>query len=272
MLRVAAGNLQSDANTVSLLSSYLFTPHIFVTFTMAGFLDANLSTSVPPAVAPELRSGFFRVASDILLRPLAPAVRIKPRQDPGKYLIIKRLLPLYEQYSTSELTAAMRAQMEALAATVPEAARERDDESVREGIRPQQSSEDREKALQDQIDRAKTSAERDRLYLMLARTVSDRGDLRARDLVDKIEDSDLRGKARAFLDMTMTIRFVDKKETDHVLQMIKIGDLTHLQRVWALTQASKLLAKTDPEKSLSLLDDAATEAVHRAAIAERRKR
>jgi hypothetical protein len=36
MLAMAAGNLQSDANTVSLLSSYLFTPHTFVLLTDSG--------------------------------------------------------------------------------------------------------------------------------------------------------------------------------------------------------------------------------------------
>jgi hypothetical protein len=262
MLRVAAGNLQSDANTVSLLSSYLFTPHLFVTFSEGGASTTQSSaTSVPPTVSPELRTAFFRVASDILLRPLATGGQDQTTSGTqGKYLVIKRLLPLFEQYSTSEATAALRAQMQALAAAVPEGARDRDDSSLREGIRPPQTSEEREQALQDRIDRAKTSAERDRLYLLLSRVVAERGDLRARDLVDKIEDSELRKKARAYLDVTMTMRFVDKKETDRVLEMIKIGDLSHLHRVWALTQASKLMAKTDAEKSLALLDDAATEA------------
>src|SRR5438045_5587321 len=36
LLSRAAGDLQSDANTVSLLSSYLFTPHTFITFNGAG--------------------------------------------------------------------------------------------------------------------------------------------------------------------------------------------------------------------------------------------
>ena len=42
--------------------------------------------------------------------------------------------------------------------------------------------------------------------------------------------------------------------------MIKIGELSHLHRTWALIQASKLLAKSDHEKSMSLLDEAAAEA------------
>src|SRR5437870_4176045 len=95
LLANAVGNMQSDANTVSLLSSYLFTPHTFVTFNGGGAsTQSSARTGAPPAVAPELRAAFFRAASEILLRPLAP-----PGQDQtsagveGKYLMIKRLLP-----------------------------------------------------------------------------------------------------------------------------------------------------------------------------------
>ena len=49
MVAMAAGNLQSDANTVSLLSSYLFTPHIFVSFTGSGASNTQTSS---PAEAP----------------------------------------------------------------------------------------------------------------------------------------------------------------------------------------------------------------------------
>jgi len=263
LLANAAGNMQSDANTVSLLSAYLFTPHTFVTFNGGGGASTQSSarTGAPPAVAPELRAAFFRAASEILLRPLAP-----PGQDQtsagveGKYLMIKRLLPLFEQYASPEMADALRAQMEALAGAVPAEDRQRDDGSLREGIRPPQASEDVEKGLQDRIDRAKTSAEQDRLYVQLARVVAERGDLRARDIVDKIQDSDLRQKAHVYLDTSMVMRAVDKKDADRVLELIKIGELSHLHRTWALVQVSKLLTKTDHEKSMSLLDEAANEA------------
>ena len=263
LLANAAGNMQSDANTVSLLSAYLFTPHTFVTFSGGGgaSTQGTARTGAPPPVAPELRAAFFRSASEILLRPLAP-----PGQDQtsagveGKYLMIKRLLPLFDQYAPREMGDALRAQMEALTGAVPAEDRQRDDGSLREGIRPPQASEDVEKALQDRIDRAKTSAEQDRLYVQLARVVAERGDLRARDIVDKIQDSDLRQKAHVYLDTSMVMRAVDKKDADRVLELIKIGELSHLHRTWALVQVSKLLAKTDHEKSMSLLDEAANEA------------
>jgi len=262
-LRMAAANLQSDANTVSLLSSYLFTPHTFVIFSGNGASTSSTSAPLPPpAVAPELRAAFFGTASDILLRPLPQPV---PDQSSigtqVKYMVIKRLLPLFEQYASPEMTEAVRAQMGALAAAVSEELRQRDDSSVREGIRPPQSSAEREQAIQDRLDRAKTSAERDGLYIQLARIVSERGDLKAaHDVVDKVEDTELRKKVRAYIDVSMTIRAVDQKEVDRILDLTKNGELNHLQRAWALTQASKLVLKTDRERSLGLLDEAADEA------------
>jgi hypothetical protein len=262
MLGRAAGSMQSDANTVSLLSSYLFTPHIFVTYNGGGASTSQTSrSSSPPETPPDLRLAFFRVAAEILQRPLAP-----PEQDQttsgveGKYMVMKRLMPLFEQLAPREITESVRAQVEALTPLVPENARQRDDETLREGIRPQQKSEDREQALLDRIEHAKTAEERDALYLQLARLRVENGDLRARDYVDKIDDSDLRKNARAFIDVTLTMRAVDQKDADAVLELVRTGELTHLQKAWALSQMAKLLVKNDREKSLSVIDDALVEA------------
>jgi hypothetical protein len=158
------------------------------------------------------------------------------------------------------MTEAMRAQMEALGSVVPDDARQRDDETLREGIRPPQSSEDREKALQDRLDHAKTSEERDQINLQLAMLFSQSGDVKARDYVAKIEDSELRQNARGFVDATMTIRALDKKDVDRVLELVRTGELTHFQKAWALASAAKLIAKTEHDKSVAIIEDAATEA------------
>jgi hypothetical protein len=262
LLARAIADLQSDANTVSLLSSYLFTPHVFVHFDGGGASNTQTSRgSVPPQVSPELRAAFFRTASEILLRPLAP-----PGQDTtssglmGKYLMLKRLMPLFEQFAPKETAEALRAHMEALGNSVSQEARERDDDTLREGIRPSEKSEDLEKRLLDRIERTKTAEDRDQLYLQLAHLYSETGDLRARDAVEKISDSELRQAAHAFIDSLMMLRAVDKKETDRVLEMVRIGELTHVQKSWALAQAAKFVGKTDPEKALSLLEQADAEA------------
>jgi len=262
LLTRASGDLSSDANTVSLLSSYVFTPHTFVTFQGGGAnTQSSRGSSPPPDVPPALRSAFFRTAADILMRPLAPPGQDQTTAGPvGKYLMLKRLLPLFEQYAAKELIEPLRGQMDALAQAVPEEARQRDDDTLREGIRPPQSSDDREKALRDRIDRAKTSDERDNLYIQLARLYVENGDLKARDFIDKVEDTDLRKQARAFIDATLVNRAVDKKEIENILELVRTGELTHLQKSWALQQAAKLLAKSDREKSLTTIDEATLEA------------
>lgn len=263
LLARAAADLQSDANTVSYLSSYIFTPHLFVTFSNNGGTSTSSTSreNIAPNVPPQLRDAFFRAAGDILLRPLAP-----PGQDQtsagvqGKYLMLKRLQPLFDQFAPRELAEAIHAQADALAGGVPEDARQRDDDGLREGIRPPQTLDDREKILQDRIDRAKTSEERNALYIQMARLYVEKGDIRARDFVAKIDDSDLRKQASAFIDGSLVMRANDKKDVDQIFQLVKDGDLTHLQKSWALLQAAKLLAKTDRERSLGAIDEATAEA------------
>src|SRR5581483_7858423 len=97
-------------------------------------------------------------------------------------------------------------------------------------------------------------------YLQLARLDDESGKIEARDCVDKIEDTDLRKNARAFIDASRMIRATDKKDSERILQIVKTCELTHLQKCWALTQATQLLAKTDRDESLATLHEASAEA------------
>ena len=259
----AAVNPQSDANTVSLLSSYLFTPHLYITFSGPGGTGMSQTSAriAPPDVTPGLREAFLRTAAGILLRPLAPPGQDQTTSGPdGQYLVIKRLLPLFEQFGTPEMTAALRDQLQVLGSIVHDGTRQRDDDPVRNGIRPDQPAADREQSLLNQLDHAKTSAEQDRIYLQLAMFIAGKGDLRARDYVAKIEESELRNNARAFVDATMAAHAVDKKDAERALEIARTGEVTHLQKVWLVTQIAKLLAKSDHEKALNLIEDAAAEA------------
>ena len=262
LLGRAAGDLQSDANTISLLASYLFTPHIFVTFDGTGSSTSQTSRgSAPPEVSPDLRAAFFRVASDVLLRPLPPQGQEQTSAGAiGKYLMLKRLLPLFEQYASRETTEAVRGHMQALGSSVPEDYRQRDDDSLREGIRPKEAGEDREKSLLDKIERAKTAEERDQLYLQLAKLYSDTGDMRARAAIEKLSELELRNQARPFIDAMMLFHAVEKKDAEGIQEIVRIGDLTHIQKTWALTQAAKLVYKNDLDKAVSLLEQADLEA------------
>jgi len=261
MLANAPTSADSDANNVSLLSSYIFTSHMYVAFQGAGVSSAQMSRTVPVEVPAGLRDSFFRTAASILLRPLAsPGEDQTTTGADGQYLVTKRLMPLFEKYAPPETTTALRAQMEPLASVASNNARQRDDESVNRGLGPEKPVSDREQLLLDRIDRAKTSSERDQLNLQLALFLAGKGELRARDYVNKIDDSEMRNSARAFVDGSMTGQAISKKDADRALELARTGELTHLQKSWLLAQSAKLLFKTDRDRALRLIEDAASEA------------
>ena len=263
LLASSTNNPQADANTVSLLSSYIFTPHLYMTFSGRGGASSQSSSTITPAqVAPELKNAFFQTAAAILLRPL-PAPGQPDTSSAGldgKYLIIKRILPFFEQSAPPAMVESLRGHMSALNTVISDGARRHDDDTLNRGLRPEKPATDREQALLDRIERAKTSEERDQLYLQLASLYLRQGDMRARDFVSKVADTELRKQAYAYWDPSLAIQFIDKKLTDQALELIHKGELTPIQKTWALTQTAKLLAKTDRDKALEIVDEAGTEA------------
>ena len=261
LLTSSAASPQSDPNTVSILSSYIFTPHLFMTFTGDGGISTSQMTQkvTPADVGPALRNLFFQTAGSILLRPLPTQGPDQASLAQSKYLVIKRLLPFFEQSAPAELVESLRTHLNALNTLVPEQAR-REDDSIDEGLRPEKPSEEREQSLLDRIERAKTADERDGLYLELAQLMARNGDMKARDYISKIEDSETRKQAQAYMDGTLAMYAISKKKTDQALELLEKGDLTHLQKVWLLTQIAKLVAPTDKEKAAELVEDAAGEA------------
>jgi hypothetical protein len=174
-------------------------------------------------------------------------------------MVVKRLMPLFEQYAPREITEAMRGQFEALNSLVSDGVRQGESEWTQKGIGPEKSVAEQEQSLLDQIDHARTSDERDQLYFKLALLALSKDDVKARDYVSKIDESEFRKRAQAWVDWGLAIGAIRKKKIETALELTRVGDLTHIQRVWLLTQTAKLLAKTDHEKALSLLDDASSE-------------
>ena len=266
MLAIADADLKSDANTISLLSSYVFTPHFFITIGSGG--DQSQSQSqmgkrMPaPQVASELRNTFFRTAAQVLLRPLATREQDRSSSGlEGKYVVIKRLLPLFEQYAAKEIVDQLRSEMAVLeqGGHLPDTRDNGDESPFQRGNSSERSAEDVEKAVLDRIDRAQTSAERDSLYLDLAIKTSQKGDMRARDFTDKIEDSELRKQARPYVDMTLGLTVVEKKDPETILLLVSKGEFSHLQKAWLLTQAAKALSAKDRERALDTITEAVAE-------------
>ena len=264
MLARAELDAASDANTVSGLSSYVFTPGLYVTFFADGGArwsqpDETLSVSAPPDLPLNIRSKFFTVASSILLRPLPP-----PDQDftssgrAGKYMVLKRLLPLFAQYAP-DMAAGLRTQLTALASE-PASKTVRDDNKLLDlGLRQETTSEQLDK-LQDRLDRAGTSRERDGILADAALALADQGDTRAQDLADRIADSARRAQVREYVDLIFVRLAIRKKDAMEIARLARTGQLNHAQRAWAYTQAGRVLVDSKRQNALEFLEQAAAEA------------
>jgi hypothetical protein len=248
----------SDANTVSGLSSYAFTPGFYVTFKAEGGArwiqgDPNLN---PPNLPPALLNRFFEVAGAILLRPLPPVDQdFTSSGRTGKRMVMTRLLPLFDQHRP-ETAAALRAQIATLGGNPANA----DNALLTTGLQPEETGSTVLDKIQSRVDRAKTSSERDSIFEDAAVSLASQGDMRAKDVSDRIDDSALRTEVRGFVDFEFVQMSLRKKEPFEAARLAKAGVLTHTQRAWAYTEAARLLINSERLRSMELLEEAASEA------------
>jgi hypothetical protein len=263
MLSRVAVDPSSDANTVSTLSSYVFTPHLVINIMRGGgFNTTSSGRSTPPENFPAaLRLGFMQTAAQVLLRPPAP-----PDQDrtsggrAATYFLIARLLPLFEQYLPSSV-ASLRTQLTALTPDAPEEVRDPKNDMLTEGLRNEAT--DTRDPVQDALDRlrnATTDEERDRLYVEAAITAAGRRDPRAREFAEDVKDSATREQLLPYVDYSLARGAIEKKDVPEALRIARNGAMTHLQNVWVLAEAARLNAKDNRALALDLLDEASLEA------------
>jgi hypothetical protein len=252
----------SDANTASGLSSYVFTPGLYATFSPDGGVRWTQpdEPAAPPNLPPALRNRFFQAAGSILLRPSPP-----PEQDftssgrVGKYTIIKRLLPLFDQYASDTATA-LRAQLTTLACDQARRPIGDDNPLLRQGLEPEEPASNALDELQDRLNHARTSRERDRIYADAAVALANQGDGRAGDMAEKVDDSERRDQVRQYVDLELVSFAIRKKNASEIARLAKVGQLTHTQRAWAYLQVSRLLMDSQRPRALEFLNDATEEA------------
>ena len=270
MLARAAANPASDANTASLLASYLFTPTLYTTFSANAGSNANSwgngpnQSWAPPADAPaQLRAAYFRVAASILLRPTPT-----PDQDhtsagrAGWYMVITRLLPLFDQYAPDR-SAALRAKQASLAPDAPDAIRGQNNNALTRGLAPEDPNRDRVGETLSRLDGAKTAEQRDAVYVDAVLDAVRQKDPRLEELLSKIEDADVRQRLRAYIDMEAARDAVNEKNVTEALRLARGNTLTSIQRAWVLTEVARLISKKEPGRAVELLDEALTEAKER---------
>jgi len=261
MLARVARDPSADANTVSGLSSYLLTPFLYVTFESNGGANQSRGRGPTPApdVAPAVRSNFLRIAAQILMQPSpAPEQDLSTSGRLGKYMVIKRLLPVYDQYE-AELAAGLRTQMTALASYVPNEFQQGPNRALTVGLQGEADEGDPYQRMQDRLDHASNTQLRDAIYADYAVALTDKGDPRARDLVDKIENSELRKNVKAYTDFQLAQLAVRNKDAGEVVRLARTGELTSIQKVWAFTTAARLVATAERSRASDLLEEALTE-------------
>ena len=259
LLARAANAPNTNANTVSLLSSYIFTPGLFMVISPGGGLATYSSDRQPPVDAPELRLAFLNFAAQILMRPLPPLAQENAKgRRTGIYLVTSRLLPLFEQFAPEHI-GVLRAQIAAVTADVSEETRDPRNPWLSRGLTPANQEGDESETALERAEKAKTPEQRDSLYAVAALSLVHKEPARAYDIADKISDSQLRQQLRSYLDFTSLGRALNQKNPTEALRLARKGDLTNIQRVWGLTEAAKLLVKTDRAQAVAILEEAALE-------------
>lgn len=261
MLSRAANDPASDATTVSLLSSYLFTPSLLVTATRNGRLSNQWGDSLPPpAVSQGLRASFFRVAAQVLLRPLPP-----PGQDQGSagrggtYFTAARLLPLFEQYAPDQVPA-LRALLSTLTQDVPAQYVADREGMLTAGLTPVSAQVNDQRDPLSQLSSSSTSWERGVAYAKAARAAALKGDPHAHEYAEKIESEYLKRRVLAFVDFALLRDAIGKQKVDEAIRLARAGSFEPLQRVWAYTEIARILKRTSQTTAMELLSDALTEA------------
>jgi hypothetical protein len=259
LLARAANAPNTTASTVSLLASYVFTPRLFLYVTPNGGLNTTSSGPAQPIDAPALRTAFLNFAAGVLSRPLPTLDQPNAKgRRTAVFLVASRLLPLFEQFAP-DYVGVLRAQVAAVTADVDENVRDPRNPWLTRGLVPENQERNESETALERAEREKDPEQRDSLYAMAAINLLRKDATQAYNVADKIADTELRKSVRSYLDFNSLARALNKKDAAEALRLARKGELSGIQRVWGLTETSRLLVKTDRPQAAQVLEEAATE-------------
>jgi hypothetical protein len=249
----------SDANTVSLLTSYAFTPSIILVVSPSGIPSSySFEWRPAPDLGPTLRASFFRGIANILLRPLAHVDQSSAGRA-GTYFIGRRVFPLFQQFAP-DLVPALATQLAALGPDAAKAATNAGDLALNRGMGGTEPAGDEIGGeLDDRLQRARGGDARDQAYAFAAIRAADAGDPRALEFIDKIEDLETRRNVRTVVNYNSIQRSLRKKDADEALRLARKSDLSHLLLAHVLTSAAAIIANADRQRAMDLIDEALAE-------------
>jgi len=248
----------ADANTVSLLTSYVFSPSVYLQVSKSGIPYGNTYPSrMTQEINPAVRKALFEVAARILLRPL-PQIDQSSAGRAGTHFMATRLLPLFERFAP-QFVGPVSAHLASMGPEVAQKTSSNGDIALNRGLngsdRPSFDDE-----LKDRLDRAQNVDERDKAYAYAAMSAADAADPRARDFVDKIEDSDTRKGIKTFVDYNLIGGLLRNKREEEALALIRKSDLPVTMRARFLTSIGALVVKNDRTRAIELFNEALTDA------------
>lgn len=259
LLNRASLDPASDANTVSLLTRYAFTPWIDLVVSPEGIPSSNSYPSQPAYDLPAfLKAEVLRVFASILLKPFA-ALDQSSAGRAGTYFIAARLLPLFQQYAP-ELAPAISAQLNALGPEAARAAAHAGDRSLNRGMTPETAGHNYSADLEEQLQRARSADERDRAYAFAAMGAAEAGNEAALDFLNKIEDLETRKGIRSFVDYSLFGGYLKQNQVEAALTLLRKSDLPRAVRANGLVKVALILMKSDRVSGNDLLGEALTEA------------
>lgn len=272
LLEKTASDPIADATSVSILSSYVFTPSTIVTATRNGvFANQWHPGLAPPQLSPALKARFFNVASQILLRPISSSeLELTSAGVAGTYFTIERLLPLFEQ-GNPDMAIALRAKLNTLAQGRGDVIPEHHRALMNAGLNAKEKADETLDDMLARIEQASSTRERDHLYAMAASVAVKKSDPKARELADKIDNLDLKMNVRRFVDFVLVSKFLEKKDWEKALQLARAGELSHLQRAWSYAEIAAFSKSVGPQQAVELIGEASAEAARITEKAENAK-
>lgn len=254
----AAADPASDANTVSVLSAYVFSPHNYLIFNNEG---NSRSTRRPNPNEPEAsaasRGAFLQAASQVLLRPLTPEqVDQTSAGRRGTWLLIGYLLPRFVEHA-GHLVEPMRARQNALGLDPAALAAQQEDIAQDPNDASADDPGSRIDRLLDRARRTEDTAERDVIFMEAALAASRAEDPRLGEIVGGISDDAPRRDMRVWIDYERANRAIGAGNVDRVLEVARKGELTPMLKAWAFVAAARRLAKDDKTRAGEVLAEAA---------------
>jgi hypothetical protein len=248
----------ADANDISILSSYIFTPYMFFTATSSGGtgIIQRRGATPPTDMPPRLRSAFFGAAAQVLLREPPQSANPASAGRRGTYLIIVRLLPLFETHAPGRVPA-LRARLASLSTRSPEDLPAEIQKRLGEGLRPGDTPGDEVKDALAALNETTDPARRDQIYAKAAVAAARNNGATARETAEKIRNDDLRRGVLAYVAFVAANEALKGRDAERALELIKGAELSPAQSVLIHTEAARLLKGRDPARSARLLDDAA---------------